>query len=660
MASDIRDAAGFDLEWQDFEVILSEIATLAKSEIDFRRFASELLERTVHMLAAVGGNVWQLQAAGPPRLICRVEADPDCEFDDAQRRRLFDEVVASGDIGIFCGASQNGSRGFGRALQLMAGPLKVDRDVVGVLEIVQRSGLDPSTASGNRRLLSLACEMASDFLRRQELRELRRSQAGDGALDAFAKRVHGTLNLKQVAYELVNEGRQYLCCDRVSLAIRQGRGFRIIAMSGIDTIERRSNAVRQMETFINVIGLTGDEFWYEGEVAELPPQIAEPLTHYLDEANVRQMGLIPLRLAAENSSSGATDTMAVLVVEQFTAGGDESLKQRAARVAEHAAIAVANALRFESLPTLPYARQRKLSAGKPLIGVRGASILIAAACAVIGLMVIPAEFKVAADGKLQPVERREVFAPLDGRVVQLAVRHGDHVAAGAKLLELASPELDVEIQQLQGEYETTRKRYSVVESTLLQSKASKDRDNDDAARLAAEQEELAKLLESQEKKLQLLQREREHLIVRSPIEGEVVTWEIEQLLRDRPVQRGQALLTVANLEGRWSADIEVPDKRIGYVLDAQSGAGQPLRASFHLASNAGRVFRGTVQELAARTDINGDRRPVVNVQLDFDHSALPELRPGATVHAKIACGRKSLGYVWLHDVVEAVRGWWLF
>jgi hypothetical protein len=72
------------------------------------------------------------------------------------------------------------------------------------------------------------------------------------------------------------------------------------------------------------------------------------------------------------------------------------------------------------------------------------------------------------------------------------------------------------------------------------------------------------------------------------------------------------------------------------------------------------VFRGTVQELAARTDINGDRRPVVNVQLDFDHSALPELRPGATVHAKIACGRKSLGYVWLHDVVEAVRGWWLF
>ena len=32
----------------------------------------------------------------------------------------------------------------------------------------------------------------------------------------------------------------------------------------------------------------------------------------------------------------------------------------------------------------------------------------------------------------------------------------------------------------------------------------------------------------------------------------------------------------------------------------------------------------------------------------------------ATVTAKIECGRRSLGYVWLHDLLDAIRSWVLF
>jgi len=28
--------------------------------------------------------------------------------------------------------------------------------------------------------------------------------------------------------------------------------------------------------------------------------------------------------------------------------------------------------------------------------------------------------------------------------------------------------------------------------------------------------------------------------------------------------------------------------------------------------------------------------------------------------AKIACGRRSLGYVWLHELWDTVRGWLVF
>jgi hypothetical protein len=49
----------------------------------------------------------------------------------------------------------------------------------------------------------------------------------------------------------------------------------------------------------------------------------------------------------------------------------------------------------------------------------------------------------------------------------------------------------------------------------------------------------------------------------------------------------------------------------------------------------------------------------------FDKSQLNdseqrEVRPGITAQAEIECGRRSLGYVWLHDVWDTVVGWLRF
>jgi hypothetical protein len=47
----------------------------------------------------------------------------------------------------------------------------------------------------------------------------------------------------------------------------------------------------------------------------------------------------------------------------------------------------------------------------------------------------------------------------------------------------------------------------------------------------------------------------------------------------------------------------------------------------------------------------------VKATLDFDETGMPNLRPGATVYARIHCGRKPLGYVWFHQLLERLRGW---
>jgi hypothetical protein len=54
---------------------------------------------------------------------------------------------------------------------------------------------------------------------------------------------------------------------------------------------------------------------------------------------------------------------------------------------------------------------------------------------------------------------------------------------------------------------------------------------------------------------------------------------------------------------------------------------------------------------------------IVKVALDelrLSDSALRELRPGVSARAQIDCGRRSIGYVWLHDIWDAAIEWLWF
>ena len=38
-----------------------------------------------------------------------------------------------------------------------------------------------------------------------------------------------------------------------------------------------------------------------------------------------------------------------------------------------------------------------------------------------------------------------------------------------------------------------------------------------------------------------------------------------------------------------------------------------------------------------------------------EKAELPDLRPGATVTGKVYCGRRAVGYVWLHDFFAYIQ-----
>ena len=65
----------------------------------------------------------------------------------------------------------------------------------------------------------------------------------------------------------------------------------------------------------------------------------------------------------------------------------------------------------------------------------------------------------------------------------------------------------------------------------------------------------------------------------------MLTWNVQQLLEDRPVGRGQILLTIGDLSGPWEVKLHIPDRQTGHVLAAQQAHPERAFASFLPASD---------------------------------------------------------------------------
>ncbi len=109
---------------------------------------------------------------------------------------------------------------------------------------------------------------------------------------------------------------------------------------------------------------------------------------------------------------------------------------------------------------------------------------------------------------------------------------------------------------------------------------------------------------------QLLEAQETELHVTSPIAGQVLTWDLPQLLQSRPVHRGQALMTIADPQGPWDLELEIPDRDAGHVLEAQQAAkGTPLQATYRMATDPGTSHETTVDRVAQSIErtASGDR-----------------------------------------------------
>ncbi len=611
---------------QQIRHLVREIAQISKSDIAPQQYYDALLNRVVSALAAAGGAIWTLEQGRLDlqyQIGLRQTGLADSPEDQQRHGRLLQRVLQSGEgllVSPHSGTGDDDEGANTTPFLLLLGPLKSDQEVQGIVEVFQRPDTAISVQQGYLRFLLQMCDLAGDYLKTRSLRHFTDRQTLWAQLEQFTRLVHRSLDPRSTAYTIANEGRRLIECDRVSVGICRQHKCRIEAVSGQDTFDKRSNVVSLLSRLATAVTATGETIWYTGDTSRLAPQVEEAVQAYVDESHSKVVGVIPLRRPVEEATADKQqeddpgEVIGALIVEQIEdSRPHEGLLSRVEVISLHGSTALSNALEYHHIFLLPL----WLALGKVswVLKARTLPKTMAIASAVgvlfLWLLIWPATFNLEGKGTLEPTMKRDVFAAVDGTVEEVRVEHGDFVKRGQILATLSNPDLESKVIEMQGNLAASKEKMHSLHAALNKPKHG----SEDPYRVEAELAEEQKKEISYSQQLKVLMKKREQLVVTSPIDGQINTWHVSELLLRRPVRQGQVLMSVADPAGDWELEVHMPEDRIGHVALARLESRPELPVRFRLSVSPGDEHEGIVKEVHAHAEVRGEEGNTVLVRV---------------------------------------------
>lgn len=656
--------------------LVSEIAELAEADLQPAEFHVEFLNRVVAAVAATGGALWMLDGRGGLKLQHQLEFRQTGLLDGRTRTQPHDMLLgcmiqASQPQIIPPGATVEGvpQAGNPTGFALILAPIVVDKQPVGLVEILMDPGRRAAQQKSTLRFVSDLCDLASQYLKNRQMRQVMSQQRLWNQLEGFAHTVHSSLDLKETAYSVANDGKRLIGVDRLSVVMKVGGRTLVEAISGQEVVEQRANLVREMTRLAKAVIYSGEDLIYTGSTEGFPPDIRDALEVYVDESGSKAV-IITLLHKPEEEPGGSTEKVpfGCLVAEQI---GDEmaptDAQARTEVVARHASTALWNASETDKI----FLRPMLKAMGSPWRFFRGRTLAkIAAALALLVTVIlimafVPWRLTIQGTGSLLPESRRIVYAPWQGTIVKVNVAHGDAVKKGDLLIQLENKELQKELQKVREQLVAAQDRLVFLGGQL--SRVSKPEEKSQIFGELSEQKIKKESAEEQEK---ILLEQIALLEVRAPIDGILTSpFEPQKELTGRPVEIGTEVVQIAATAGDWIELVEVADDDMGPVLASQAKLeadiaagkkppGSRLGAYFVTATDPEHRYHGYVKRIASKAE-TVEGKHVVKVEVVFPPEVREdflrrnhELRPGAEVRARIECGQARLAYVLFRDVLQ--------
>ena len=620
-----------------------------------------LLEALVEHLDAVGGAIWTTGPGQQLQLLLQLGLGRDridVVHDRWPGHRELLTTTLAGTSAQFASAAFEPETAAGdgpRQFNLLLYPWQIPGRPAELVELF----VPPESLQSHDVAIETVrtfCEAArSDASARQE----QSPTASNEARAAFLDAVHRSLDLDRVAITAANDGRALLGCDRLSIATGRNRSLRMMAVSGLTSFDRRSPAIRSLEALGRVVQDDGTPCFHSGETDNVPDSQRESLAACIEQISPKILCVVPLDAVED----GTSVPVGVLIAEHFDDSLDAAaLQDNCLQIAPSVGSAVANAARYESMTRIPIIGRLLRGRSRPFRrqGLSRRVLAIAIVAVLAALVVVPADLEISGRAELQPRNRRPVYASSTGVVDELMVDHAKPVEAGEPLIRLRNRELDFEVSRVEGELQTVLQQIADVQALRTRPVRSSTSPPTSADEMAAREQELKQVRDSLTAQLEILRRQQQDLTLTSPLSGQVLTWNVRELLDSRPVELGQRLLAVGDVDGPWVVEIRVRDRDIGHVRAAQAERKPNLDVEIVQPGDPPVRCHGTVRSVTETVEYDEVDGPTVLVTVDIDADQLESPKPGTTVAARIVCGRARLGYVLFRQMIDALRTWWAF
>jgi RND family efflux transporter MFP subunit len=440
------------------------------------------------------------------------------------------------------------------------------------------------------------------------------AQAAAGVMDILL-RVESSDTLAQGCAALVNDFQNLIGCRRVALGVcgKHPESFRLLAVSGMATIDRRSESARAIEAVLSEAVLRSElTVWPLADGVSRHATFAHQ--KLASQADAPVLISSPLRFSPDK-------TVAAWVILGTKELVDKPLIVGLIRASEPRVAACLELLRRSEYNRVRRWFQR-LTEHKRKWLIRSISII---AVILFLALWIPWPYTINCNSRLQPTVRRFVAAPFEGILEKSLVEPGDLVKQDQVLARMDAREIRLQISETTADL----KRAEVKRNVQM---AKQDQGSAQMAALEKERLDL---------KLQLLESRSKKLDIKSPTRGIVLRGD-QKRAEGMPVSIGQNLFEVAPLD-KMLVEVAIPERDFTHTQ-----AGQKVRVK--LDAYPGQTIEGTLIRIHPRTEEWDNDYVFVGEMLIDNPKEI--FRPGMNGKATIYGKRHTLYWNLFHKLWE--------
>ncbi len=446
--------------------------------------------------------------------------------------------------------------------------------------------------------------------------------------------------LEEVQFVLVNDTRALLTFDRCFLVTHFRGKSELVAINNQPGVEKKSDFVQRANKLSAALtklsrGLV--LFPNTDKASDVSDEISEATAEYMDYSKCSCLVIVPLsvydnpvgHLVFEffgTTSPGDVETLTLMNMAPFFAS----------TFAEKWVLAKDYRVRnsyFQAL-TGPDEEHRKLTRRVKAYVLGG---LIA--CTIIGLA-LPVTLTVG--GRVEAVPTLEYFAfvQVDGIVDKVMVQEGTEVKRDQAVASLEPKEIDYKIREAK----------RLMESYKAEMDVLRNMGAENPAKLAESQLVAIKSLRAQNE-IDFLNWQKQFVLVRSPVDGVVLTKRIEALVGKR-FKAGESFCKIAPKD-ELEAEVFVRESDISFMQPDQTG-----EAFFNFQPD--RPFPVKVKRISPASESLERMGNVYRVRVALLQKT-PELKPGMLGIAHIDTIRASLWFVATRRIKTRISEfllWW--